>query len=110
MSNVDGIYNQPPAKENARIIHTFVPDDLNKITFGSKSESGTGGMESKVKSALWALDHGSSVVICNGLRYNNIRKIMDGQKVGTFFTKAVSDTIPVDILAKNGLILKLIFY
>ena len=105
MSNVDGIFDQPPAKENARIIHTFVPGDFNKITFGSKSESGTGGMESKVKSALWALDHGSSVVICNGLRFNNIRKVMDGQKVGTFFTKANSDAVPVDILAKKGLFL-----
>jgi delta-1-pyrroline-5-carboxylate synthetase len=59
-------------------------------------------MESKVKSAMWALEHGSSVVICNGMRHNSIRKIIDGQKIGTFFTQATPDATPVDILAKNG--------
>jgi glutamate 5-kinase len=59
-------------------------------------------MESKVKSAMWALEHGSSVVICNGMRHNSIRKIVDGEKIGTFFTQATPDATPVDILAKNG--------
>jgi delta-1-pyrroline-5-carboxylate synthetase len=53
------------------------------VNFGSKSESGTGGMESKVNSALWALDRGCSVVICNGMKFNNIRRVIEGQKVGT---------------------------
>ena len=51
MSDVDGIYDRPPSTEGARILHSFVPDDLGKITFGTKSDVGTGGMESKVKSA-----------------------------------------------------------
>ena len=64
--------------------------------------TGTGGMESKVKSSLWALDNGCGVVICNGMKYNTIRKIMLGQKLGSFFTKAEPDTVPVEILAKNA--------
>ena len=72
------------------------------IRFGEKSLTGTGGMESKVKSSLWALDNGCGVVICNGMKYNTIRKIMRGQKVGSFFTKAEPDTVPVEILAKNA--------
>jgi delta-1-pyrroline-5-carboxylate synthetase len=108
MSDVDGIYDRPPAHEDARVLHTFVPEDLGKITFGTKSDVGTGGMESKVKSAMWALEHGSSVVICNGMKHNSIRKIIDGQKVGTFFTQAIPDATPVDILAKNGKDLTLI--
>ena len=102
MSDVDGIYDRPPSSEGARVLNTFVPEDLGKVTFGAKSDVGTGGMESKVKSALWALEHGSSVVICNGMRHNSIRKIIDGQKIGTFFTQATPDATPVDILAKNG--------
>ena len=73
MSDVDGIYDRPPSNEGARIIHSFIPDDLNKITFGVKSDVGTGGMESKVKSAMWALEHGSSVVICNGMRWVRLK-------------------------------------
>ena len=102
MSDVDGIYDRPPAFENARVMHTFNPKDLNIIKFGEKSLTGTGGMESKVKSSLWALDNGCGVVICNGMKYNTIRKIMRGQKVGSFFTKAEPDTVPVEILAKNA--------
>ena len=35
-------------------------------------------------------------------RHNSIRKIVDGQKIGTFFTHATPDATPVDIMAKNG--------
>ncbi len=98
MSDVDGIYNKPPAEEDARVIHEFGPKvrqqkkiykycliarkshntenclkDTSEVAFGEKSESGTGGMESKVQSALWAMENGSSVVICNGMKYNTIR-------------------------------------
>jgi len=31
MSDVDGIYDRPPSHEDARIIHTFVPEDLNQV-------------------------------------------------------------------------------
>ena len=31
MSDVDGIYDKPPAFENARVMHTFNPKDLNII-------------------------------------------------------------------------------
>ena len=51
---------------------------------------------------MWALEHGSTVVICNGMKHNSIRKIVDGQKIGTFFTHATPDATPVDIMAKNG--------
>merc|ERR1719403_111998 len=57
MSDVEGIYNKPPSADDARIMHSFIPKDLETVEFGEKSETGTGGMESKVKSALWALEH-----------------------------------------------------
>ena len=56
-----------------------------------------------MKSSLWALDNGCGVVICNGMKYNTIRKIMRGQKVGSFFTKAEPDTVPVEILGCNSI-------
>jgi len=102
MSDVDGIYDKPPSHDNARVIHTFIPSDVSKVEFGAKSNVGTGGMESKVKSALWALGNGTSVVICNGMKYRTIRKIIDGEKVGTFFAKTTMDGQPAEILAKNA--------
>merc|ERR1711884_536872 len=102
MSDVDGIYDKPPSHDNARVIHTFIPSDLSKVEFGEKSNVGTGGMESKVNSALWALENKCSVVICNGMKYNAIRKIMDGEKIGTFFAQTTTDGTPSEILASNA--------
>ncbi len=102
MSDVEGIYDKPPSAGNARVMHTFNPRDVSNVKFGAKSDVGTGGMESKVKSALWALENGVSVVICNGMKYNTIRKIMRGNKIGSFFTKAEPDVVPVELMAKNG--------
>jgi len=102
MSDVDGIYNKPPNEDGARIMHTFLPSDLNNIKFGAASSVGTGGMESKVKSALWALERGTSVVICNGMEYNTIRKIYNGSRTGSFFTNAEDEGIPVEVMAQNA--------
>ncbi|MGH0166102.1 UNVERIFIED_CONTAM: hypothetical protein FKN15_050008 [Acipenser sinensis] len=50
-----------------------------------------GGMEAKVKSALWALQGGTSVVIANGtdpkVTGHVITDIVEGKKVGTFFSE-----------------------
>lgn len=65
-------------------------DDRENIKFGKKSKVGTGGMDSKLNAATWALDRGVSVVICNGSQDNAIKTIVGGRKVGTFFTENTS--------------------
>lgn len=65
---------------------------------------GTGGMDSKVSAATWALDRGVSVVICNGTQEKAIKTIIGGRKVGTFFTEtAAGGPTPVENLAENGM-------
>jgi delta-1-pyrroline-5-carboxylate synthetase len=81
---------------------SFSRDDRQKIRFGKKSKVGTGGMDSKLNAATWALDRGVSVVICNGSQDNAIKEIVGGRKVGTFFTETSSGTMPVDFLADNA--------
>ncbi|XP_059487969.1 delta-1-pyrroline-5-carboxylate synthase isoform X2 [Neocloeon triangulifer] len=103
MSDVDGIYTCPPSQEGARLIRTYTPDMSGHIEFGGiKSKVGTGGMDSKVEAATWALDHGVSVVICNGMEDNAIKTILDGRKIGTFFTEEKSHHLPVEHLAENA--------
>ncbi|CAL4064052.1 unnamed protein product, partial [Meganyctiphanes norvegica] len=67
MTDVNGIYNKPPWEDGSRMIDTFSPNMTKELKFGKKSSVGTGGMDSKVKAANWALERGTSVVICNGL-------------------------------------------
>lgn len=105
MSDVDGIYDKPPWEDGARLMHTYTSDDIKNIKFGKKSKTGTGGMDSKVNAATWALDRGVSVVICNGMLEKAIKTIINGRKVGTFFTEGSSNVdmrSNVEFLAENG--------
>jgi len=102
MSDVDGIYDRPPKEDGSQLLHYFNPRNLGNIQFGEKSTKGTGGMESKVKSGAYALDHGCSVIICNGMKYNTIRNIMSGQNIGTMFTPLENTGTSVEVLAKNA--------
>jgi len=102
MSDVDGIYDRPPKMDGAQLLHYFNPKNSDKIEFGEKSNVGTGGMESKVMSAGFALDHGCSVIICNGMKYNTIRSIMAGENIGTMFSPLENEVTSVSVLAKNA--------
>lgn len=63
-------------------------------------------MDSKVNAATWAMARGVSVVICNGMQEKAIKTIINGRKVGTFFTDCVTtpaDATSVDVMAENGM-------
>ncbi|XP_050348585.1 delta-1-pyrroline-5-carboxylate synthase isoform X2 [Nymphalis io] len=103
MSDVDGIYNKPPWEDGARMIHTYTSKERDQVQFGQKSKVGTGGMDSKVNAATWAMARGVSVVICNGMQDNAIKTIISGRKVGTFFTdSATTSSVSVDVIAEKA--------
>ncbi|XP_041934229.1 delta-1-pyrroline-5-carboxylate synthase isoform X5 [Alosa sapidissima] len=91
LSDVEGLYDSPPGTDDAKLLDTFYPGDQQSITYGTKSRVGIGGMEAKVKAALWALQGGTSVVIANGthpkVTGHVITDIVEGKKVGTFFSE-----------------------
>eukprot|EP00057_Strongylocentrotus_purpuratus_P029018 XP_011683492.1 PREDICTED: delta-1-pyrroline-5-carboxylate synthase isoform X1 [Strongylocentrotus purpuratus] len=88
LSDVDGIFSAPPGQEGASFLDTVYPGDTAFIEFKGTSRVGLGGMESKVKAANWALERGCSVVIGNGMNRDDIvLNILNGRKVGTFFTE-----------------------
>ncbi|XP_072932857.1 delta-1-pyrroline-5-carboxylate synthase isoform X2 [Epargyreus clarus] len=103
MSDVDGIYNKPPWEDGARMMHTYTSKERDQVQFGQKSKVGTGGMDSKVQAATWAMARGVSVVICNGMQEKAIKTIINGRKVGTFFTDYASNpSTSVDVMAENA--------
>ena len=103
MSDVDGLFTAPPGTENSRLLHTFSAKAMSNqsIKFGKKSSVGLGGMDSKVQAALWSLEHGTSTVICNGCftKGNALSAVVDGKKVGTFFTDADVDSADASLQA-----------
>ena len=105
LSDVNGIYTGPPDQPESTLIQTFHPDKFKDIQFGTKSRVGRGGMESKVRSSVWALERGTSVVIANGTGqdYHIIGDIINGRNVGTFFTTAEQFGPSVEDQASKGI-------
>lgn len=107
MSDVNGVYNRPPNEPGSRLLDTLCPaEDKNMLNFGQKSNVGTGGMESKITAAEYALKNDCSVIICNGKQQNAIVDCLNGKKVGTFFTnEPVPSIVSVENMAissRNG--------
>ncbi|GFR33636.1 delta-1-pyrroline-5-carboxylate synthase [Trichonephila clavata] len=102
MSDVDGIYTLPPSQDGARFLYTYCPSLDGNIVFGEKSGVGLGGMESKVRAASWALERGIAVVICNGTDEHAVSRIVQGRRIGTFFTDHKSLTVTVETHAVNA--------
>jgi glutamate 5-kinase len=64
LSDIDGLYDADPRKGNARFISEVAgPQDLAGVTAGAGSSLGTGGMASKLSSALLAADAGVPVLV-----------------------------------------------
>ena len=57
----------------------------------------------QVKAANWALERGTSVIICNGTSNSPvITDLIKGKKVGTFFTEAKPTGVPADVQAQRA--------
>ena len=64
LSDIDGLYDSDPRKGNARFISEVTgADDLDGVIAGGGSRLGTGGMASKLSSALLAADAGVPVLL-----------------------------------------------
>jgi glutamate 5-kinase len=64
LSDIDGLYDSDPRKSDARFISEVDgPDDLDGVVAGNGSRLGTGGMASKLSSALLAADAGVPVLL-----------------------------------------------
>ncbi|MCV7424112.1 glutamate 5-kinase [Mycobacterium yunnanensis] len=64
LSDIDGLYDSDPRKGNARFISEVSgAEDLDGVTAGGGSRLGTGGMASKLSSALLAADAGVPVLL-----------------------------------------------
>lgn len=86
MTDIDGLYNGHPDRENTRLIKKVAPqEDLERfIQEGGKGEGeGRGGMGSKLNYAQMAAADNIPTYIVNGKRENVILDIMDGKSVGT---------------------------
>jgi glutamate 5-kinase len=83
LSDIPGLYDADPRKGNARFIPEVAgPDDLAGVVAGQGSKLGTGGMASKLSSALLAADAGMPVLLAAAA---NAADALNEASVGTVF-------------------------
>jgi glutamate 5-kinase len=83
LSDIDGLYDSDPRKTNARFISEVTgPDDLDGVSAGRGSTLGTGGMASKLSSALLAADAGVPVLLAAA---SDAATALSDASVGTVF-------------------------
>ncbi len=84
LSDIDGLYDSDPRKGDARFIAEVCgPDDLDGVVAGQGSRLGTGGMASKLSSALLAADAGVPVLLAAA---TDAGAALSDASVGTVFT------------------------
>ena len=89
LSDVDGLYTaNPQTHPEARIIPvvTEVDKHVYDIAGGAGSSIGTGGMYTKIQAASIATSSGVDMVIASGSEDGVLRRICQGEDVGTWFT------------------------
>ena len=88
LSDIDGLYDNDPRKNpNAKFINRVENiDDILEFAGGAGTERGTGGMEAKLTAAKMVTENSIPMFIMNGSDPQILYKLLDGEKVGTYFT------------------------
>lgn len=88
LSDVEGLYTEDPKKNPDAQMIKHVKEftkELEEIAKPTSTGFGTGGMYSKVLAAKKATSFGVAVHIVSGRKGGNIRAVLEGKRVGTFF-------------------------
>ncbi len=83
-TDVDGIFRENPKHNpNSDIIEIITKDNINGVNFSIDVPDVTGGMKNKVKKLLQISKMGVTCQIINGLKPNNLKSAILGEKIGT---------------------------
>jgi glutamate 5-kinase len=88
LTDVEGLMTRPPRHGRGELIHRVdhIGPQIETLAHAQPgSKGGTGGMETKIRAARKATAHGVNMVIANGKRSGVLRRLLQGEPVGTFF-------------------------
>lgn len=91
LTDIDGLYNgHPKVDGNAKLISEVkeINSEIEKIAGGAGTKLGTGGMFTKIQAAKLATRNGISTLIISGRNIENLRRVLDGEEIGTIFVGA----------------------
>lgn len=88
LSDVDGLYTANPQKDpEAKLVSevTDITPEIEQSAGDAGSNVGTGGMFTKIQAAKVATSSGINMVIASGEEKDAIRRILEGEQIGTLF-------------------------
>ena len=88
LSSVDGLYDKYPTGKSKAVVIPFVEnvsDEIRQLAFDLKTKRGVGGMQTKLEAASVVTNAGEAVIIANGRMDGVLRKIVQGEHIGTLF-------------------------
>ena len=91
LTDTGGLYTADPRLHPDATLVTRVAQidsEIEALTGGTLSGQGTGGMATKLEAAKLAVCSGVEVVVANGREPNVLRRLDEGENVGTLFTCA----------------------
>ena len=97
LTDVNGLYDANPLKNPAakRIEHiTEVSDEMLGFASGSGSKVGTGGMQTKLVAARYAMNAGVKVFVGTGYGKSKLIDIVAGNGDGTYFESEFNTVLP----------------
>ncbi|WP_431029984.1 glutamate 5-kinase [Lysinibacillus sp. LZ02] len=99
LTDVNGLYDANPLKnpDAKRIDHIEeITDEMLGFASGAGSKVGTGGMQSKLVAAKYAMNAGVKVFIGNGAGEDKLMTILDGHGDGTYFESKCCTILPMN--------------
>lgn len=88
LSDIDGLMTADPRKNNKATLISEVPEVTDKIyqlAGPTGSDTGTGGLVTKLQAARIVNQCGEAMIIANSSTPNVVERIMAGENIGTFF-------------------------
>jgi glutamate 5-kinase len=88
LTDIEGLYTADPHRhKDARLIPQVerIDKGIERLASDTTSESGTGGMKTKIEAARLATSSGVTVVIADGREQDVIGRLASGEAIGTRF-------------------------
>jgi len=87
LTDVEGFCTSDPRKGHAEVVDEVVniTDEVERMAGGAGTDSGSGGMVTKIEAARMATAAGAGMVLVQGRDPSILGRVLQGEHVGTFF-------------------------
>jgi glutamate 5-kinase len=93
LTDVDGVYTRPP-NAGGELLPILDHDSLRRLSLGSASAGGRGGMQSKVKAASLAAHHGVRTIIACAHHEKVLGRVLRGEAIGSMMPPLNREPLP----------------